>query len=49
VTLALGTRRKQSSGLKSLGTRKKVMSQVPDLRAVTCKGVVCINVEHKKL
>lgn len=49
ATLALGTRCKQSSGLESLETREKVMSQVPDLTAVTCKRVVCVNVEHGKL
>ena len=42
ATLALGARCKQSSGLESLGNRKKVMIQVPDQMAVTCKRVVCV-------
>lgn len=48
ATSAVGARRKQSSGLESLETRKKVMSLVLYLTAVTCKRVVCVNVEHKK-
>jgi len=39
ATSALGTKCKQSRGLESLETRKKVVSQVPDLTAVTCERV----------
>ena len=47
ATPALGTKCKQSRGLESLETRKKIVSQVPDLTAVTCKRVFCVNVEHE--